>query len=142
MTFFVLMALASGCFVGMSRAVNARLAVDRGSFNASWWNHAIGFLLLSVVVFAFEFDQLSSLGATPAWAFSGGTLGAVFVALSAYVFPRLGAARSALLIIGGQMIVGLAIDWAGGAPFGIGQPAGVALIVGGIYLTRLSHKGD
>lgn len=142
MSFFIVMALASGCFVGMSRAVNARLAIDRGAFNASWWNHALGFLLLTAVVFAFEFNQLSSLGATPAWAFSGGTLGAVFVALSAYVFPRLGAARSALLIIGGQMVVGLAIDWLGGTPFRIGQPAGVALIVAGIYLTRLSQTRD
>lgn len=140
MTFYILMALASGCFVGMSRAVNARLAVDRGSFDASWWNHFIGFLLLTVVVFAFEFDQLSRLGATPAWAFSGGTLGAVFVAVSSYVFPRLGAARSALLIIGGQMIVGLAIDWFGGTPFRLGQPAGVALIIAGIYLTKISQK--
>ncbi|MNL83343.1 hypothetical protein D3C87_2109620 [compost metagenome] len=77
---------------------------------------------------------------TPAWAFCGGVIGAAFVAISSYVFPRIGANRSALLIIGAQMITGLAIDYLRGtAEFHIGQPVGVALIILGIYLTRFSR---
>lgn len=135
----VLIALAGGAAVGMSRSINGRLTMDRGAFRASFWNHFIGFALLSVFVVFFERQGLALLGQVPAWAFTGGVVGAVFVAISSYVFPRIGAARSALLIIGGQMIAGLAIDYLRGtAQFSIGQPAGVALILFGIYLTRFS----
>ncbi len=136
----VLIALAGGAAVGMSRSINGRLTMDRGAFRASFWNHFIGFLLLSVFVALFARDGLVMLGQVPAWAFTGGMVGAVFVAISSYVFPRIGAARSALLIIGGQMIAGLAIDYLRGtAHFHIGQPAGVGLILLGIYLTRFSR---
>jgi len=135
----ILIALAGGAAVGMSRSINGRLTMDRGAFRASFWNHFIGFALLSVFVVFFERQGLALLGQVPAWAFTGGMVGAVFVAISSYVFPRIGAARSALLIIGGQMIAGLAIDYLRGtAQFSIGQPAGVALILFGIYLTRFS----
>lgn len=135
----VLIALAGGAAVGMSRSINGRLTMDRGAFRASFWNHFIGFSLLTVFVVLFERQGLELLGRVPGWAFTGGMIGAVFVAISSYVFPRIGAARSALLIIGGQMIAGLAIDYLRGtATFHVGQPAGVALILFGIYLTRFS----
>lgn len=135
----ILIALAGGAAVGMSRSINGRLTMDRGAFRASFWNHFIGFALLSVFVVFFERQGLALLGQVPGWSFTGGVIGAVFVAISSYVFPRIGAARSALLIIGGQMIAGLAIDYLRGtAQFSIGQPAGVALILFGIYLTRFS----
>ncbi|WP_454286390.1 DMT family transporter [Rhizobium arsenicireducens] len=136
----ILIALAGGAAVGMSRSINGRLTMDRGAFRASFWNHFIGFALLSVFVILFERQGMALLAEVPAWAFTGGVVGAVFVAISSYVFPRIGAARSALLIIGGQMIVGLLIDYLRGtAQFSIGQPAGVALILFGIYLTRYSR---
>ncbi|MDH4441261.1 MAG: DMT family transporter [Rhizobium sp.] len=136
----VLIALLGGAAVGMSRSINGRLAMDRGAFQASFFNHAIGFLLLSLYVIAFHRVGLPLLGQTPAWALTGGLIGAVFVAISSYVFPRIGAARSGLLIIGGQMITGLMIDYfRGTAGFHVGQPAGVALILFGIYLTRFSR---
>jgi bacterial/archaeal transporter family-2 protein len=136
----VLIALLGGAAVGMSRSINGRLAMDRGAFQASFFNHAIGFLLLSLYIVVFHRVGLHLLGQTPAWAYVGGMIGAVFVALSSYIFPRLGAARSGLLIIGGQMITGLLIDYLrGSADFHLGQPAGVALILVGIYLTRFSR---
>lgn len=136
----ILIALAGGAAVGMSRSINGRLTIDRDAFSASFWNHFIGFLLLTVYILLLHREGIALLGATPSWAFSGGMIGAVFVVISSYVFPRLGANRSALLIIGGQMIAGLLIDYLRGtATFHIGQPAGVGLILLGIYLTRFSR---
>lgn len=136
----ILIALAGGAAVGMSRSLNGRLTMGRGAFAASFWNHAIGFALLTVYIVAFHREGIALLAETPAWAFLGGIVGAMFVALSSYVFPRMGAARSALYIIGAQMITGLAIDYLRGtAEFHVGQPAGVALIVFGIYLTRFAR---
>lgn len=137
---YVLIALLAGAFVGMSRSINGRLGMDRGAFKASFWNHLSGFLLLTVFVLLFERGNFHTLGLVPSWAFTGGVLGAGFVAVSAYVFPRIGAARSAVLIIGGQMIAGLLIDQlqvaSGLHP---GQLLGVLLILLGIYLTRFSR---
>ncbi|SMC62013.1 DMT family transporter [Rhizobium sp. RU36D] len=136
----VILALAGGAAVGMSRSLNGRLTMDKGAFSASFWNHFIGFALLTVYIGLMHRDGLALLAATPAWAFCGGVIGAAFVALSSYVFPRLGANRSALLIIGAQMITGLAIDYLRGtAAFHIGQPIGVGLIILGVYLTRFSR---
>ncbi|MBP1852581.1 DMT family transporter [Rhizobium halophytocola] len=140
MLFAVAIALAGGAAVGMSRSVNGRLTMDRGAFEASFWNHLSGFVLLSVFILIAERANVALLGGTPGWALCGGIIGAVFVAISSYVFPRIGANRSALLIIGGQMITGLAIDYLRGtASFHAGQPVGVGLILFGIWLTRFSR---
>lgn len=136
----VVIALLAGVCVAMSRSLNGRLSMDRGAFSASYWNHLIGFLLLTVFVLMFEWHSLSLLGSAPPWAFVGGSIGAVFVAVSSYVLPRIGASQSALLIIGGQMIAGLLIDTLrGAADFHPGQPIGVLLILAGIYMTRFSR---
>lgn len=136
----VLIALAGGAAVGMSRSINGRLTMDRGAFTASAWNHWIGFLLLTVYVQFFHRIGLPLIADVPVFYLTGGVIGACFVVISSYVFPRIGAARSGLLIIGGQMITGLIIDLARGtAEFHIGQPAGVALILLGIYLTRYTR---
>lgn len=136
----IAIALLGGAVVGMSRSINGRLTMTKGPFVASVWNHAIGFLLLSVYIVFLHRVGLPLLGETPAFFFFGGVIGAFFVAISSYVFPRLGAARSGLLIIGSQMITGLLIDYLRGtAEFHLGQPAGVALIIFGIYLTRFSR---
>ena len=133
---YVLIALTAGAFVGMSRSINGRLGMDRGAFKASFWNHLSGFLLLTVFVLLFERGNFHTLGLAPSWAFTGGIIGAV----SSYVFPRIGAARSALLIIGGQMIAGLMIDQLQVASgLHAGQVIGVVLILLGIYLTRFSR---
>jgi transporter family-2 protein len=136
----VVIALFGGAAVGMSRSINGRLTMTKGPFVASVWNHAIGFLLLTVYILFVHRVGLPMLGETPAFFFFGGVIGAFFVAISSHVFPRLGAARSGLLIIGAQMITGLLIDYGRGtAEFHPGQPVGVALILLGIYLTRFSR---
>ena len=136
----IAIALAGGAAVGMSRSLNGRLTMDKGAFSSSFWNHFIGFLLLTVYIVLFHRVGIAMLSETPPFFYVGGVIGAVFVAISSYVFPRIGANRSALLIIGGQMIAGLAIDYLRGtAQFSIGQPAGVSLILIGIYLTRFSR---
>jgi bacterial/archaeal transporter family-2 protein len=136
----VLIALAGGAAVGMSRSINGRLTMDRGAFTASAWNHWIGFLLLTVYVLLLHRVGLPMLSAVPPVYFVGGVIGAFFVVISSYVFPRIGAARSGLLIIGGQMITGLLIDLTRGTTqFHPGQLAGVSLILAGIYLTRYTR---
>jgi transporter family-2 protein len=67
----------------------------------------------------------------------GGTIGVVFIAAGSWLIPRIGAAHTAMLIIAGQMISGVVLDIAMGAP---GQQwaraAGVTLILAGMWVAR------
>ena len=73
----------------------------------------------------------------PFWAYLGGTVGVVFIALSSWLVARIGAAHTALLIIAGQMISGVVLDIAMGAPGNpVARIAGVALILAGMWVSQ------
>ncbi|GAA0473037.1 DMT family transporter [Streptomyces stramineus] len=135
MLLYVFLALLNGAVIGISRAVNGRLSATVGPFRSSLWNHAVGFAFLTValvVLGQWEF------GASPPWAaYLGGFFGALFVAVNSYVFPRVGAMHAALLVISGQMISAVLIDWhtEGEAPSGL-RCLGAAVVLLGIYLSQ------
>ncbi|MGI6856127.1 DMT family transporter [Mesorhizobium sp. 1B3] len=137
MSWLVCLALLNGVLIGASRAINARLGMSLGAFRSSFWNHLGGFLLLAALLFAL-FDQgWRTASGAPLFAYFGGALGALFVAMNNRVIPRIGNVASLVLVIGGQMIAGLAIDYFGGdllpTPW---QLAGLVLIAGGASLAR------
>ncbi|AGO55822.1 DMT family transporter [Serratia plymuthica] len=133
----VLLALFNGVCISISRAVNGRLALSRGAFQASLCNHIVGFLFLSLLLATGGGFNGLPLGHAPWGAYLGGVIGALFVALNSYVLPRLGTLRAALLIISGQMLAGVIIDRLrdSGAPVGA-QILGVGLILLGVALAR------
>jgi transporter family-2 protein len=141
MSYFIVIALLGGIFVSMSRSINGRLSADRGAFSASFWNHLGGVLFLTVVILIFEGPVFGELSRAPAATMTGGIIGAGFVAISSYVFPRIGAGPSSVLIIGGQMIAGVLIDLIESAgPIGPVEIAGVVLVIAGMYVTGLSRR--
>lgn len=141
MIFYIALALLNGVVIGVTRAINGRLSTRVGPLKASLWNHVVGFLFLTLalaVIGEWKFDAVSS---APVSAYLGGFFGALFVAVNSYVFPRLGAMNALLLVISGQMITAVLIDWlnAGKAP----TPArcvGVVVVLLGIYLSRVKEQ--
>jgi len=72
----------------------------------------------------------------PWQAWIGGPIGVLFIAAASWLVARIGAATTALLVIGGQMVTGVALDLITGAPgSGWARAAGVALILAGMALT-------
>jgi hypothetical protein len=72
---------------------------------------------------------------------SGGLFGAIYIDISIFMLPKLGATTVVALIVLGQMVGSLAFDHFG--ILGVAQQsvtlariAGVALILGGVALTR------
>lgn len=141
--FMVLAAGAGGSFV-MQQVVNANLRATIGS--AAWAgfvSYLGGTLCMLVVALAMR-DALPSTGAaaeTNWWAWSGGFFGAIYIAVSIFLVPRLGAATFVSLLIAGQMLASLVFDHFG--LFGVPQHsadlprlAGAALLVGGVVLVR------
>ncbi|MNP36100.1 hypothetical protein D3C76_1294640 [compost metagenome] len=88
-----------------------------------------------------ELPTLDALKGLSWWQWSGGLLGAVFIATAAFAGPRIGALLFMVLVLAGQLSMALMLDhfgWAGyrEASISPGKLAGLALIIGGIWLIR------
>lgn len=130
-------ALLAGLLVGLSRQLNGRLALSTTPLIASFWNHIIGFAILTLL--GLVIGGLIPAGADDApWhAYAGGPIGVVFVAAGSWLIPRIGAVNTALLVIGGQMVSGVALDLVRAVPTTLWASAiGVALILAGVVLTQ------
>jgi transporter family-2 protein len=136
---YILLAILNGAVIGTSRAINGQLSTVRGPFRASLWNHVVGFAFLTLVLAALGEWRFGAAGELPAPAYLGGFFGAFFVAVNSHVFPRLGAMNAVLLVISGQMITAVLLDWHHQhvAPTAA-RCLGVVIVLLGVYLTRLS----
>jgi len=137
MIVWISLACLAGILIGVSRQVNGRLSLSTSPLVASFWNHAVGFALLSAV--GLVLGGLIPPGAADApWhAYIGGPLGVIFVAAGSWLIARIGAVNTALLVIGGQMVSGVALDLFRAAPPALWASAlGVALILAGMALTQ------
>ncbi|MFI1799396.1 DMT family transporter [Streptomyces sp. NPDC020379] len=136
---FILLALLNGMVIGTSRAVNGRLSMGIGPFRASLWNHVVGFLFLTLVLLVLGDWKFGDAGSAPAAAYLGGFFGALFVAVNSYVFPRLGAMNAALLVISGQMVTAVLIDFHNqNKTPGALRVLGVVIVIAGMYLSRVT----
>ena len=105
MILWIAMAFAGGLFVSLSRQINGRLSLSSSPLMASFWNHIVGFAVLTVI--GIIVGGLIPPGAADApWlAFIGGPIGVIFIASGSWLIPRIGAVNTALLVISGQIPV-------------------------------------
>jgi transporter family-2 protein len=139
---YFLSALAGVCFV-FQQAVNSQLRIEIGS---AWWAGFISYLGGTVVMMLMAVvlrDPLPApaIGTTPLISLSGGLFGAIYIAISILMLPKLGATTVVALIVLGQMGGSVAFDHFGF--LGVAQQSvtvpriiGVLLIMGGVALTR------
>jgi len=140
MTLFILYALLNGFCISLSRVLIGRLSHEVGAFKASWWSYITGFIFVASIIFLGGFS-LSFSGQIPTFAYFGGVFGAVYVVINSYVFTQLGAVKTVLLIVSGQMLTGILLDHHGGSPLSLfAQLLGMGLIVLGIYLAKTSNS--
>lgn len=138
MLLYIALALLNGICIGVSRSINGQLATRLGSMKSSLWNHLVGFLFLTAALAVMTEWPLDAALTAPPAAYVGGAIGALFVAINSYIFPRLGAMHALLLVISGQMVTAVAIDTLhhGELPT-IMRCLGVVLVLFGISLRRL-----
>jgi len=140
----ILLALAAGWCLPTQAGINARLGQATGSaILAATISFAVGTLALLLYAGALRIPLPAgaSLGALPWWTWSGGVLGAFFVATTIVLAPRLGATAMVALIIAGQMSASVVLDhygWLGYQlhPVNPWRLIGIALIVAGVVLVR------
>lgn len=133
----VLFAVLGGALVGVSRSLNGRLSLATSALSASFWNHLVGFVFLSLIAVLFGGLMPGGWPEAPLTAWAGGTLGVLFVASGSWLVARIGVTTTAMLVIAGQMVSGVALDLALGRADGLWVKAlGVALILGGMAMLR------
>lgn len=107
-----LMALAIGMMLPLQGLVNARLGAQVGGpVVAAFVSFLIGTVLLGVYLLLTRTPlAMGSAGRLPPWIWTGGLLGALYVASFTLLMPRLGAASLICLAILGQVTASLAFD--------------------------------
>ncbi|MBL4829906.1 MAG: DMT family transporter [Aliivibrio sp.] len=152
MIWMVVLALGNGLLIGLCRAINGRLSQSKGAFSASFYNHLVGALLLVFMITLFGYLNVAETlnwgeiimmdwQHIPIMSYLGGVIGALYVAINSHVLTRIGALKTALLVISGQMVTGVMFDVVG-QPFldSIIQLVGVILIIAGVYCGQTGSK--
>jgi bacterial/archaeal transporter family-2 protein len=142
--FFLILAIAIGTFMPTQAAINNKLATfTQSPVLAALVSFAVGTLTLLIycLVGGIPLNSLSLTRNAPPVAWVGGCIGAIYVAMVAFLVPRLGVALMFSLIIAGQMLITLLFDHYGilGVPIkAINLPRlmGVLLIIAGVILIR------
>ncbi len=111
--FFIILAVLAGMMMPTQAAVNNKLAGAVGSpILAAFISFLVGTiaLFLYIVASGIPLGDLFSAKDASIVAWTGGLLGAFFVAATVTLVPRLGVALTFSLLIAGQMLVTLVID--------------------------------
>lgn len=138
---FAALAVLGGALVSLSRQINGSLSMYTSALHSSYWNHVVGFAFITAVGIAFGGLFTGDPWGAPWWAYLGGPIGFVFIAASSWAVLKIGAAQTAMLIIAGQMISGVAVDIAlGTAGNTTTRIIGVALILAGMLVARSGAK--
>jgi transporter family-2 protein len=114
------MALIVGVFASIQQGLNGRVnVVAKRPLATAWLNFATGAV---VVVIALSINLATGAEIAPLpnnfWVYTGGSLGLIFVAVSAYIIQHLGVLNFVILNIAGQLAGAVAIDWVAPAKAG------------------------
>ena len=131
-----LLALVAGTSFVIQQAVNSNLRVEIGS---AWWAGFFSYLggtLVMLVMVVLMREPLLSASLTSRstwWSWSGGLFGAIYIAISILLLPRLGVFTVVALIVIGQLVTSLVFDHFGilNVPL---QPVSITRIIGAVFL--------
>ena len=146
-TFYLLiiLTLLAGFVIPTQAGINAQLSLWTNSpVLASTISFAVGTVVLIIYSFVarIPLPTLTTAGAQPWWVWTGGALGAYFVAATVFLAPKLGATTMVALLLAGQMVASLVLDHFGLLgypvhPASFGRIIGVIMIAGGVLLVRI-----
>jgi bacterial/archaeal transporter family-2 protein len=144
MTGLLLLAIFIGCLLPVQTGVNAELRNYLGHPMATALvSFGVGTicLLAAVVWLRIPVPIAAAWSQTAWWQWSGGLLGAIYIALAIILAPRLGAGTTVATVVGGQMVASLMLDhfgWVGFPehPVSALRLLGAALVMLGVALIQ------
>jgi bacterial/archaeal transporter family-2 protein len=142
--FAYVIAFTAGLSFVFQQAVNPNLRVEIGS---PWWAGFVSYLggtiimLVASLAMREPLPSLAVAARAQGMSWTGGLFGAVYIAISILLLPKLGAATVIALIVAGQMTGSLAFDHFGlfGLPvhhITVPRIAGALLLLTGAILVR------
>jgi bacterial/archaeal transporter family-2 protein len=141
---FFILAFLCGAIYPIQGSLNGKLLTHTGN---SILTAIISFLagLIGLIIFGLinktPWSQIMAAKNAPWYAFTGGLLGAFYVATVVLVLPRLGMALTFSLIVAGQIVISVIMDHFGllGNPvreISLGKLVGLVLLVVAVVLIR------
>ncbi|OPJ56260.1 DMT family transporter [Alkalithermobacter paradoxus] len=140
---YIIISILAGVCVVLSRIVNFSLSKTTGVFQSTFFNYMVGFIFAFIFLFVSgESLNISSLKfeSIPYWAYLGGAIGVLIVALSSYITPRISAFYLTLFVFIGQLFVGVAIDYFTLNILSIGKVVGGVLVLIGLAYNLILDK--
>lgn len=142
--FFLILAVIAGLMMPTQAAVNNKLAIEVDSpILAAFVSFFVGTIALFLYILAtgIPLGNLADAKNASLVAWTGGILGAFFVASTITLVPRLGVALTFSLVIAGQMLITLLIDHFGVLGVAVKEVnlprlLGVTFIMIGVVLIR------
>lgn len=111
----VILSILGGAFVGVQRALNARVNYYlKASFGTSLLNMFTGTLVLAIILLLkliFLGDHINGLPTSNYLIYTGGAIGVLYIAFTTTIVQRLGVLTSTLFSVGGTLIGSLLIDF-------------------------------
>ena len=144
MVWFLLLAILTGVVLPVQAGVNHQLRLVLGHpVLAAGVSFAVGTVCLALYVITtrIPLPPMAGLGAAPWWIWSGGALGAFFVASTIFLVPKLGATTMLALVLAGQMLTSLLLDHFGAFafpvhPISLPRVLGVFMVAAGVVLIQ------
>lgn len=140
--FSIALSVLAGLSIVVQQVMNANL---RTSLNSALWSgfmsYFTGFICTVLFLVVMREPIPSMASRLPIWAWFGGVFGAIYIALSIYLIPQIGAATFMALLITGQMMGSVAFDHFGvlglaERPVDLWRVVGVALLIIGVVLIQ------
>ncbi len=140
---WIILALLAGSFLPVQAGLNSKLAKAGGSpLHAAMISFSVGVLALVIyILLSSQSVSWKGLREAPPYAWIGGMLGAFYVSVIIFSFPRIGPGLAFSLVVAGQLLISLLMEHfqvlgAQPQPISIGRIAGMLLIVGGVVLMK------
>ena len=113
MPFAIILALVAGAMLPLQAAINSRLGRVLGS---PIWGAAVSGVVVTValavvgLVALRALPRTADLASAPWWAWTGGLCGALVLATTTVVAPRLGAGTMIAIVVVGQVVCSITLD--------------------------------
>ncbi|QGU94391.1 EamA-like transporter family protein [Clostridium bovifaecis] len=141
---YIILAFISGILVLLSMIVNSSIAKKVGVFQGTFINFLLGVVCAALLVFIVnrDIDIIDkSFAGFPFWAYLGGFMGVIVVAISNIIIPKIPTIYSTLLIFIGQLFTGIVLDYFTGNEVSKGKIIGGILILAGMtYNSMVDRK--
>ncbi|AMV31528.1 hypothetical protein VN12_05375 [Pirellula sp. SH-Sr6A] len=139
----IVMALVAGSALPIQGGINTKLGKTLTSpLHAALISFLIGAAgLLVYCILTKQPVTWTGLRQLPIGYLAGGILGAIYVSIVIFVFPKLGPGLTFSLVVAGQMVVALLLEHfnvlvAAPQPINLGRVFGVALVIAGVILMK------